>query len=129
MAELPLPSPSGPEGQKPAPQRLVPTNRPGKPDAAAIFSMLREAVASGRFEIDMILGAIAEAAQTLTAATGAAVSMRREGGMIWRGPNGQAAPSRGPQPSINTRLSGGLPPPRKNLRRHDTEKDYRANPE
>src|SRR6184192_3345193 len=64
------PSPSGPEGQKPASPRLVPANRPGKPDAAAIFSMLREAVASGRFEIDMILGAIAEAAQTLTAATG-----------------------------------------------------------
>src|SRR6266436_5306275 len=84
MAELPLPSPSGPEGQKPAPPRLVPTNRPGKPDAAAIFSMLREAVASGRFEIDMILGAIAEAAQTLTAATGAAVAMRREGVMICR---------------------------------------------
>src|SRR2546428_13571679 len=69
MAELPLPSPSGPEGQKPAPPRLVPANRPGKPDAAAIFSMLREAVASGRFEIDMILGAIAGAGPTRPAAT------------------------------------------------------------
>src|SRR5881397_745187 len=101
MAELPLPSPSGPEGQKPASPRLVPANRPGKPDAAAIFSMLREAVASGRFEIDMILGAIAEAAQTLTAATGAAVAMRREGVMIW-GRSGMTAPSLGAQLSINT---------------------------
>src|SRR2546429_5125427 len=106
MAELPLPSPSGPEGQKPAPPRLVPTNRPGKPDAAAIFSMLREAVASGRFEIDMILGAIAEAAQTLTAATGAAVAMRRGGGMVCRGRSGMTGPPLGAPIRINTRPSG-----------------------
>ena len=77
MAELPLPNPSGPEEQKPALPRLVPANRPGKPVAAAIFSMRREAIASGRFEVDLILGAVAEAAQTLTGATGAAVAMRR----------------------------------------------------
>src|SRR3989449_5650835 len=120
MAELPLPSPSGPEGQKPAPQRLVPTNRPGKPDAAAIFSMLREAVASGRFEIDMILGAIAEAAQTLTAATGAAGAMRRGGGMIFPGRSGMTAPSLRAPLSLNTRLSGDCPPTRQTLRRDDT---------
>src|SRR2546429_3042414 len=108
MAELPLPSPSGPEGQKPAPPRLVPTNRPGKPDAAAIFSMLREAVASGRFEIDMILGAIAEAAQTLTAATGAAGSVRRGGGVNFRGRSGQEAPTPAAPLSINTGPSGGF---------------------
>src|SRR3989442_1753850 len=129
MAELPLPSPSGPEGQKPAPPRLVPTNRPGKPDAAAIFSMLREAVASGRFEIDMILGAIAEAAQTLTAATGAAVAMRREGVMICRGRSGMTAPSLGAQLSINTGLSGDCLRTGKTLRCDDTEKDYRADPD
>src|SRR2546428_4938347 len=95
MAELPLPSPSGPEGQKPAPPRLVPTNRPGKPDAAAIFSMLREAVASGRFEIDMILGAIAEAAQTLTAATRAAGWGRAGRVMVCPGPSGMTGPSPG----------------------------------
>src|SRR3989441_9489867 len=129
MAELPLPSPSGPEGQKPAPRRLVPANRPGKPDAAAIFSMLREAVASGRFEIDMILGAIAEAAQTLTAATGAAVAMRREGVMICRGRSGMTAPSLGAQLSINTGLSGDCLRTGKTLRCDDTEKDYRADPD
>src|SRR5438445_5253941 len=129
MAELPLPSPSGPEGQKPAPPRLVPANRPGKPDAAAIFSMLREAVASGRFEIDMILGAIAEAAQTLTAATGAAVAMRREGVMICRGRSGMTAPSLGAQLSINTGLSGDCLRTGKTLRCDDTEKDYRADPD
>src|SRR5947208_433938 len=129
MAELPLPSPSGPEGQKPASPRLVPANRPGKPDAAAIFSMLREAVASGRFEIDMILGAIAEAAQTLTAATGAAVAMRREGVMICRGRSGMTAPSLGAQLSINTGLSGDCLRTGKTLRCDDTEKDYRADPD
>src|SRR5256885_16542282 len=103
MAELPLPSPSGPEGQKPAPPRLVPANRPGKLDAAAIFSMLREAVASGRFEIDMILGAIAEAAQTLTAATGAAGGVRRGRGGIFPGPRGMTGPPPGAPHSINTR--------------------------
>src|SRR2546428_10756853 len=92
MAELPLPSPSGPEGQKPASPRLVPANRPGKPDAAAIFSMLREAVASGRFEIDMILGAIAEAAQTLTAATGAAGGEGRGGEAVCPGRPGPDEP-------------------------------------
>jgi len=129
MAELPLPSPSGPEGQKLAPPRLVPTNRPGKPDAAAIFSMLREAVASGRFEIDMILGAIAEAAQTLTAATGAAVAMRREGVMICRGRSGMTAPSLGSQLSINSGLSGDCLRSGKTLRCDDTERDYRADPD
>src|SRR5256885_14501208 len=98
MAELPLPSPSGPEGQKPAPPRLVPANRPGKPDAAAIFSMLREAVASGRFEIDMILGAIAEAAQTLTAATGAAGWVRPGRGRDRPGARGVAGPSSAARP-------------------------------
>ena len=129
MAELPLPSPSGPEGQKPASPRLVPTNRPGKPDAAAILTMLREAVASGRFEIDMILGAIAEAAQTLTAATGAAVAMRREGVMICRGRSGMTAPSLGAQLSINSGLSGDCLRTGKTLRCDDTEKDYRADPD
>src|SRR5207253_554772 len=108
---------------------LVPANRPGKPDAAAIFSMLREAVASGRFEIDMILGAIAEAAQTLTAATGAAVAMRREGVMICRGRSGMTAPSLGAQLSINTGLSGDCLRTGKTLRCDDTEKDYRADPD
>ena len=129
MAELPLPSPSGPEGQKPASPRLVPTNRPGKPDAAAILTMLREAVASGRFEIDMILGAIAEAAQTLTAATGAAVAMRREGVMICRGRSGMTAPSLGAQLSINSGLSGDCLRTGKTLRCDDTERDYRADPD
>jgi len=129
MAELPLPSPSGPEGQKPASPRLVPTNRPGKPDAAAILTMLREAVASGRFEIDMILGAIAEAAQTLTAATGAAVAMRREGVMICRGRSGMTAPSLGAQLSSNSGLSGDCLRTGKTLRCDDTEKDYRADPD
>src|SRR2546426_12783005 len=107
MAELPLPSPSGPEGQKPAPPRLVPTNRPGKPDAAAIFSMLREAVASGRFEIDMILGAIAEAAQTLTAATGAAGAMGGGGGGDCRGPRGLSGPTLRGATRLQSRPPGG----------------------
>src|SRR2546427_9811851 len=124
MAELPLPSPSGPEGQKPASPRLVPANRPGKPDAAAIFSMLREAVASGRFEIDMILGAIAEAAQTLTAATGAAGARRREGGMICPGRRGMTAPSPRAQINHNTRLSGECLPTGKTLRCDATVKGY-----
>src|SRR3989442_13537904 len=100
--------------------RLVPANRPGKPDAAAIFSMLREAVASGRFEIDMILGAIAEAAQTLTAATGAAVAMRREGGMICRGGRGMTAPSLGAQLSTKHGPSGDCLRTGNTLRRHRT---------
>src|SRR2546421_1501641 len=110
MADFPLQSPPGREGQKPASPRLVPANRPGKPDAAAIFSMLREAVASGRFEIDMILGAIAEAAQTLTAATGAAVAVRRGGGKIFPGRSGTTgAPPRAPI-RIKTRPPGGCLP-------------------
>src|SRR5438309_4025069 len=129
MAELPLPSPSGPEGQKPASPRLVPANRPGKPDAAAIFSMLREAVASGRFEIDMIVGAGAESAQTLTAATGAAVAIGREGVMVCRGRSGMTAASLGAQLSINTGLSGDCLRTGKTLRCDDTEKDYRADPD
>jgi len=129
MAELPLPSPSGPRGQKPELPRLVKADHPGKPDAATIFSMLREAVASGRFEIDMILGAVAEAAQTLTGATGAAVAMRRGGVMICRGRSGMTAPALGAQLSINSGISGDCVRTGKTLRCDDTEKDYRADPE
>jgi TonB family protein len=129
MAELPLPSPSGPEEQKPSLTRLVPANRPGKPDAAAIFNMLREAIASRRFEVDMILGAVAEAAQTLTGATGAAVAMRRGGVMICRGRSGMTAPVLGAQLSINYGISGDCVRTGKTLRCDDTEKDYRADPE
>src|SRR2546430_10964167 len=77
----------------------------------------------------MILGAIAEAAQPLTAATGAAVAMRREGVMICRGRSGMTAPSLGAQLSINTGLSGDCLRTGKTLRCDDTEKDYRADPD
>jgi TonB family protein len=129
MAESPLPSSSGPEGEKSTLPRLIPANRPGKPDAAAIFSMLRDAVASRRFEVDMILGAVAEAAQSLTGATGAAVAMCRGGVMICRGRSGMTAPFLGAQLSISSGISGECVRTGKTLRCDDTEKDRRADPE
>ena len=88
MAYSPVaPPPSGALG----PHSFMPTSsavheepESAKPDAGAIFSALRDAIARGSSDLDVVLGAIAEAAQALTSASGTAWSLRNDGGRARR---------------------------------------------
>jgi TonB family protein len=133
MAYSPVaPPPSGALGPHP----FMPLNSavrdervPGKPDAGAIFSALRDAIASGASDLDVVLGAIAEAAQVLTLASGTALAMQRDGQVVCLGRSGETAPELGARLSIDSGISGECVRTGRTLRCDDTQKDYRADRE
>src|ERR1700694_2791501 len=133
MAYSPVaPPPSGALGPHP----FMPLNSavrnervPGKPDAGAIFSALRDAIASGGSDLDVVLGAIAEAAQVLTLASGTALAMQRDGQVVCLGRSGETAPELGARLSIDSGISGECVRTGRTLRCDDTQKDYRADRE
>lgn len=97
--------------------------------AEEIIGTLRNAITAGASALDPILNAIAEAAQTLTAATGAALALRRKGAVICCARSGDTGPDLGAVVQEDSGISGeclrgGLP-----LRCDDTQKDYRVNPD
>ena len=102
---------------------------PAKPDAGAIFSALRDAIASGTSDLDVVLGAIAEAAQALTLASGTALAMQRDGQVVCLGRSGETAPELGARLSIDSGISGECLRTGRTLRCDDTQKDYRADRE
>ena len=102
---------------------------PAKPDAGAIFFALRDAIASGTSDLDVVLGAIAEAAQALTLAGGTALAMQRDGQVVCLGRSGETAPELGARLSIDSGISGECLRTGRTLRCDDTQKDYRADPE
>src|SRR5437660_1180504 len=101
----------------------------GKPDAGAVFFALRDAIASGTSDLDVVLGAIAEAAQALTLAGGTALAMQRDGQVVCLGRSGETAPELGARLSIDSGISGECLRTGRTLRCDDTQKDYRADPE
>jgi TonB family protein len=133
MAYSPVaPPPSGALG----PHSFMPVNSvvhqepvTAKPDAGAIFSALRDAIARGSSDLDVVLGAIAEAAQALTSASGTALAMQRDGQVVCLGRSGQTAPELGARLSIDSGISGECLRMGRTLRCDDTQKDYRADPE
>ena len=76
------------------------------PDPETLVSRLREAVASGAYDLERIAGALAEAAHTITSADGAAVAMRREKRVICVGRSGGSAPPLGTPLSADSGISG-----------------------
>jgi TonB family protein len=102
---------------------------PAKPDPGAIFSSLRDAIASGASDLDVVLGAIAEAAQALTLASGTALAMQRDGQVVCLGRSGETAPELGARLSIDSGISGECLRTGRTLRCDDTQKDYRADRE
>src|ERR1700720_79665 len=133
MAYSPVaPPPSGALG----PQSFMPTSSavrdapvPAKPDAGAIFSALRDAIAMGTSDLDVVLGAIAEAAQALTLASGAALAMQRDEQVICLGRSGESAPELGARLNIDSGISGECLRTGRTLRCDDTQKDYRTDRE
>jgi TonB family protein len=100
-----------------------------KPDAGAIFSALRDAIAGGTSDLDVVLGAIAEAAQALTMASGTALAMQRDGKIVCLGRSGETAPELGARLSIDSGISGECLRTGRTLRCDDSQKDYRADRE
>src|SRR6266850_2216353 len=99
------------------------------PDVRAIFSALRDAIATGAREIETVLREIAEAAQDLTLASGTAVAMQRDGHVICVGRSGETAPGLGARLSIDSGISGECLRTGITIESDATEKDYRADPE
>lgn len=134
MASTPLPTPplpGVPEANR-WPLRIssVPAEpRREPPDSVAIFRTLRLAVASNGYAPDIILGAVAEAAQALTGASAAAVAMRRDGVVVCCGRSGEMAPDLGARLSVDSGISGECLRSGRTLRCDDTQSDYRADPE
>jgi TonB family protein len=98
------------------------------PDAKAIIETLRQAIAEGKCEKDVILGAIAEAAQALSGASAAAVAMQTDGAVVCCGRSGESAPELGARLNVDSGISGECLRTGKVLRCDDTNKDYRADP-
>lgn len=97
--------------------------------ADGIIGTLRNAIAAGASALDPILHTIAEAAQTLTGATGAALALRRDGVVVCCARSGDNAPDLGTIVSEDSGISGECLRTGKALRCDDTQKDYRVNPE
>jgi hypothetical protein len=76
------------------------------PDQETLVSRLREAVTSGAYDLERIAGALAEAAHTITDASGAAVALRRENKVICVGRSGETAPPLGTPLSAQSGISG-----------------------
>lgn len=108
---------------QPAPQARVTAN------PEIVLQGLREQIASGKQDIDVILGAIAIAAQAVTDARGAALGMRRDGAVVCVGRSGENAPALGARLSSESGISGECLRSGRALRCDDTETDTRVDAE
>ena len=110
MARSPLQGPEFPAVAEPPvlPQLDSPTSAQvaaARDDADAIFLALGDFIA-GTQDVDVILGAIAEAAQRLTQSGGVAIAMRRNEVVVCLGRSGEMAPPLGTRLSVDSGISG-----------------------
>lgn len=98
-------------------------------DSELILTRLREQIAAGTQEPDVLLGAIAVAAQAMTDATGAALGMRCDGTVACVGRSGETAPALGARLSENSGISGECLRNGRSQRCDDTETDSRVDAE
>jgi TonB family protein len=106
-----IPSSSSPPpasgARVPGPIRFVPPDEiVRQSDAAVILATLRQVVAAGTEQTETIMGSIAEAARSLSGATGAAIAMPRGDVVECVGRIGQAAPELGARLNVNSGISG-----------------------
>ena len=98
------------------------------PDADKVFQNLRDAIANPAWDSHVVLGAIAEAAHTLSEANAAALAMRCDGSVVCVGRSGDTAPELGARLSVDSGISGECLRTGKTLRCDNTQKDYRVDP-
>lgn len=101
----------------------------GESDPDALIAMLSRALVNGTVSSDVILGAIAEAAQALTSASGAALAVQSDGVYVCRARSGEIAPVLGAQLKLDSGISGECLRTGNLLRCDDTQNDYRVDPE
>jgi TonB family protein len=75
-------------------------------DAAVILATLRQVVAAGTEQTETIMGSIAEAARSLSGATGAAIAIPRGDAVECVGRSGEAAPELGARLNVDSGISG-----------------------
>jgi TonB family protein len=130
-----LPWPEFPQLPDPDPPGSPPLDSPpssemaAPPDFAAIFHTLQQLITAGTRDNELILGKIAEAAQSLTGASGTAIATRKAGVVICQGRSGDTAPALGTRLSVDSGISGECLRTGKALRCDDTSKDSRADQE
>ncbi len=79
---------------------------PGNLDQSTALVFLKELIAAGDHSLDPVLGTITDVARQLTAASGAALAMWKDGAMVCRARSGDIAPVLGAQLSAETGISG-----------------------
>jgi TonB family protein len=97
-------------------------------NAEVVLSSLRAAIAARASEPTAILKAIAEAAQALTSATGAALALRRDGVVVCCARSGETAPDVGTRLSGDSGISGECLRSGEALRCDDAYTDHRVDP-
>jgi TonB family protein len=98
-------------------------------DPAQVISTFRSAIAAGEWPLDMALQGIAEAAQVLTGASGAALAMRQSGLIICQARSGETAPELGTRLSLDSGISGECLRTGQPLYCDDTNNDSRVDAE
>ena len=125
----PAPAPAGPGRSTSADReheysRLSPTLDPEQ-----VLAELRLAISHDDWSLEAVLQQIAEAAQTITCADGAAIAMWRDDAVICQGRAGDMAPQLGSQLDTQSGISGQCLRTGWSLRCDDTNTDTRVNAE
>lgn len=99
------------------------SSHPSELDEAALLSSLKDLVVAGDHRLDPILAAIADAAQSQTGASGAALAMWKDGAMVCRARSGATAPALGARLNAEAGISGECLRTGKVQHCRDTEND------
>jgi TonB family protein len=83
-----------------------PAYRVSDHDEVVLISSLKDLIGAGDYRLDTMLTAIVEASRRLTAATGAAIAMWKDGAMLCRARCGDTAPALGAQLNAEAGISG-----------------------
>jgi protein TonB len=108
-------------------QEAAPASDSGRPEH--VLHALREKIAAGKEDPDVLLGAIAVAAQAMTDASGAALGVRRDGAVVCVGRSGETAPALGARLSEESGISGECLRTGRLLYCPDALRDMRVDPE
>jgi periplasmic protein TonB len=132
MAHSSSPFSPWPGARKPVPVPDPPPDAAHPPESSrpdAVLHALREKIAAGKEDTDVLLGAIAIAAQAMTDASGAALGLRRDGVVVCVGRSGETAPALGARLSEESGISGECLRTGRLLSCPDTLRDMRVDPE
>ena len=125
----PASAPAGPERSPGADHRHELSRLSPTLDPAQVLAELRTMISHGNWNLDGVLQHIAEAAQTVTCANGAAIAIRREHAVICQARAGDMAPELGAELDTQSGISGQCLRTGWSLRCDDTNNDSRVNGE